>query len=85
MSLGVVGAPKMGQCYGREAATSDESDSWKNTAGKRRSTGGIYSLHTNCISNGTKNTLALIRHQRGKLYIVRQCVTMLLLWHKYSK
>lgn len=68
----------MGQCYGRESGISDDSDSWKNTAKKRRPSGGFYSLHGNCISNGTKNTLAFIRHQRGKLYIVRRCVTMLI-------
>lgn len=73
----------MGQCYGREGLTSDECDSWKSTTtGKRRSISrGLYSLHSNCLSNGTKNTLAFIRHQRGKLYIVRRCVTMLL-WSK---
>lgn len=76
----------MGQCYGREGITSDESDSWTNTAGKSRrsrSSRGFYSLHNNCLSNGAKNTLAFIRHQRGKLYIVRRCVTMLL-WHKHE-
>lgn len=73
----------MGQCYGRECTTGGET--WKNTAGKSSSTGSFYSLHNNCISNGTKNSLTFIKQQRAKLYIVRRCITMLLLWHKYGK
>ncbi|XP_057422290.1 small polypeptide DEVIL 21-like [Lotus japonicus] len=26
----------------------------------------------------------MVRQQRGKLYIMRVCITMLLNWHKYS-
>jgi hypothetical protein len=69
-------------CFGRDGGTSDESDSWKSSAGKRGSGGEFYSLHhNNCLSNAAKSTLSFIKHQRGKLYIVRRCVTMLL-WDK---
>lgn len=78
-----VSIEEMGQCYGRECATGGET--WKYGAGKSSSTGSFYSLHNNCISNGTKNSLTFIKQQRAKLYIVRRCVTMLLLWHKYGK
>lgn len=59
--------------------TSDESDEG------RSSSRGFYSLRNNCLLNGTKNTLAYIKQQRGKLYIVRRCVTMLLFSHKYDE
>ncbi|KAG0557449.1 hypothetical protein M758_11G126800 [Ceratodon purpureus] len=70
-------------CFGRDGAGGDESDSWKSGGGKRGSEdGGFYSLHhNNCLSNAAKNTISFVKHQRGKLYIVRRCVTMLL-WDK---
>nr|PNR31093.1 hypothetical protein PHYPA_027409 [Physcomitrium patens] len=65
----------MGQFYERDSGT---SDAWKSTAKKRRSSGSFYSVRSNSITNVTKNTLAFIRHQRGKLYILRRCVIMLI-------
>ncbi|CAM6027684.1 unnamed protein product [Sphagnum balticum] len=44
-----------------------------------------FGLHSSCVSNATKQSLAFVKQQRAKLYIVRRCVTMLLLWHKYGK
>lgn len=69
-------------CVGRDGGSSDESESWKSDSGRRESNGGFYSLHhNNCLSNAAKSTLSFIKHQRGKLYIVRRCVIMLL-WDK---
>lgn len=66
---------EMGQFYERDSGT---SDAWKSTAKKRRSSGSFYSVRRNSITNVTKNTLAFIRHQRWKLYILRRCVIMLI-------
>lgn len=42
-------------------------------------------LHSSCISSATKQSLAFAKKQRAKVYIVRRCVTMLVLWHKYGE